>query len=85
MSTETRIDFFYLTPTGWLEGTEPPGCVESWRRTISEDHRVSWRCEWVDLQRTKAERDTLREKFQAVLAPAAIARTSDSDGRSISF
>ena len=85
MSTESRVDFFYLTPTGWMGGTEPPDCIESWRRTISEDHRVSWRCEWVDLRRTKAERETLREKFQAVLASAAIAQISDSDERSISF
>jgi hypothetical protein len=78
MSTETRVDFFYLTPTGWMEGTEPPDCIESWRRTLTDDHRVSWRCEWVDLHRTSAERDALREKFQAFLASAATAQTSDA-------
>ena len=85
MATEQRVDFFHLAPTGWTEGTEPPDCVESWRHTVSDDDRASWRCEWVDLRRTKAERDTLREKFQAFLASAAIGPISDSETRSASI
>jgi hypothetical protein len=78
MSTVTHAAVFYLTSTGWVKGTEPPDCVEAWRCTISDDGRVSWRCEWVDLHKARADRDALREKFQAFLASAATAQASDA-------
>ena len=66
VKAETAI--YHLTPAGWAPGGEPPNRVESWRRTVSHDERISWHCEWVDLRRTAAERDALREQFHAFMA-----------------
>jgi hypothetical protein len=67
MLAEIRVDFFHLTPTGWTGGTEPPDCVECWRRAVSDDQRISWRCDRVDLRKANAERDALRTRFRAFL------------------
>jgi hypothetical protein len=56
---------FHLTQRGWETGLDPSYRVETWRRTVSNDGRVSWRCEWVDLQKPPQERDGLRKTFQA--------------------
>lgn len=72
MSLATHETVYHLTPKGWTGGPEPTDRVESWRRTVSDDHWVSWRCDWVDLARENAERDALREKFQAFMTSAAI-------------
>jgi hypothetical protein len=58
-------NLFHLTPTGWETGIEPSDRVETWRRIVSDDGRVSWRCEWVDLKKQSNERDALRKKYQA--------------------
>jgi hypothetical protein len=62
---ESESTLFHLTPRGWETGAEPADRVETWRRTVSDDGRVSWRCEWVNLQKPSDERDALRKKYQA--------------------
>jgi hypothetical protein len=62
---ETTIH--HLTPNGWITGVEPPDRVESWRRTVTPEQGVKWRCEWVDLSKPTDERDALRRKHEAFM------------------
>jgi hypothetical protein len=68
MSPETTETIYHLSPVGWLPGVEPPDRVETWRRTVRSDTSVSWRCDWVDLKKSDAERDALRQQFYAFMA-----------------
>jgi hypothetical protein len=65
MSLEEGETIYYLTTRGWECGDEPPDCVESWRRTVS-DGRISWRCAWVNLRISADDRDALRKKYQVL-------------------
>ncbi len=83
MSSNTRVDFFYLTPGVWIEGTETPDTVETWRRTVSEDRGVSWQCEWVDLRKTRDHRDALRAEFHSFMKSAATAYLPEWETRQL--
>ena len=85
MATECQIDVFQLTPTGWTEGTEPPDRVAYWRRTVTEDQRVSWRRDWVGSRGSNAVRDAPRAAFQAFMAPAATGSVSNANKEAASI
>ena len=67
MSLGNDESIFHLTPRGWETGDEPPDRVETWRRSISPDGRLSWRCIWVNLNVPTADRDALRERYRAFM------------------
>jgi len=68
MSSRTVKTIYHLSPDGWVPGVEPPDRVETWRRKVSSDDRVTWRCDRVDLKISNAERDALRKQFHAFKA-----------------
>jgi hypothetical protein len=59
---ETTIH--HLTYGGWISGADPHDRVESWRRTVKDGQRVTWKCEWVDLRKPIEERDALRKRYR---------------------
>jgi hypothetical protein len=74
MSYDESETTYHLTPKGWTTGDRPADCVETWSRSMRQQsgwskEYIDWRCEWIDLSITRAERDTLRKKYREFIGP----------------
>jgi len=66
MLSEDHETIYHLTPRGWEPEPDPPDRVETWRRSVNNGS-ISWRCIWVNLNRTPTERDALRQRYRAFM------------------
>ena len=71
---------YHLTLRGWETGSPSDDRVETWNRSMyqasgwSKEH-VTWTCEWVAPDMSRADRDVLREKHRDVMG--VVGRSGD--------